>query len=158
MKKNDEKTSVDIAQKRFILCDETPFHAKEAYKALRTNVMFSMPGGGCKCVGVTSAMPSEGKSTTAINLSISLAQIGKRVLLIDADMRRPALSRLMVEKANPGLSEVLGGLVTSREAVRKDIYPNLDILFSGDTPPNPSELLGSETMQELIEEIWEGAK
>ena len=76
MKKTEAKTGAELAKKRFILSDETPFHAKEAYKALRTNVMFSMPGSECKCVGVTSPMPSEGKSTTAINLAISLAQIG----------------------------------------------------------------------------------
>jgi capsular exopolysaccharide synthesis family protein len=88
-----------------------------------------------------------------MNLAISLAETGDKVLLIDADMRRPALARLLVEKATPGLSNILAGLETSKEAIRKEMYPNLDILFSGDVPPNPSELLSSDRMRQLIEEM-----
>ena len=71
-KKAGKKTSQNPSKNKHVLCEETPFLAKEAYKALRTNVMFSLPGGGSKCVGVTSSVPSEGKSTTAINLAMSM--------------------------------------------------------------------------------------
>ena len=72
--------------------------------------------------------------------------------MIDADVRRPALARLLVEETTPGLSNVLAGLAEPKEAIRKDVYSNLDILFSGNVPPNPSELLGCSKMVELIEE------
>ena len=75
------------------------------------------------------------------------------MLLIDADLRRPAVARLLVEKATPGLSNVLADLNTEEEAIHKDAYPNLDILFSGDVPPNPSELLSSERMQLFVENM-----
>jgi capsular exopolysaccharide synthesis family protein len=90
-----------------------------------------------------------------LNLAISFAENGQKVLLIDADMRRPAMARLLVEKVAPGLSNVLAGLVTEEEAIRKEVYPNLDILFSGDIPPNPSELLGSQRMRDLLDRLSE---
>ena len=129
------------------------FQIAEAYKMIRTNLLFTLANTDKRTVVFSSAEPSAGKSTLCANLAIVMAQMGIRVLLIDADMRRPALSRLLMEKANPGLSEVLGGIVYSHEAIRKDVYPNLDILFSGETPPNPSELLGSDTMRELIDSM-----
>ena len=85
-----------------------------------------------------------------VNLAISFAQSGQKVLLIDADLRRPNLAKLLIEKSSPGLSNVLAGLSTAEESIRKDVYPNLDIIFSGEIPPNPSELLGSARMQQLL--------
>lgn len=137
--------------RRQILSKNSSFAVQEAYKSLRTNVRFFLRGEGCKRICITSSAAAEGKSITLLNLAISIAEGGQRVLLIDADLRRPALARLMVEKAAPGLTNILAGLVDARDAIRKDMYPNLDILFSGDVPPNPSELLGSEKMEELIE-------
>ena len=148
---NRKKQATNLNPRRQILSRNSSFVAKEAYKTLRTNLRFFIQSKGCKKISITSANAGEGKSITLMNLAISMAETEQRVLLIDADMRRPALSRLLMEKANPGLSEVLGGIVYSHEAIRKDVYPNLDILFSGETPPNPSELLGSQRMRDLLD-------
>jgi len=142
-----------LTQRRLILNANSPFALQEAYKSLRTNIRFSLHGEGCKKICITSSSAGEGKSITMLNLAISFAQTGKKVLLVDADLRRPALARLMVEKASPGLSNILADLSGEEEVVRKDIYPNLDVIFSGDVPPNPSELLSSERMQKFIEEM-----
>ena len=139
--------------RRQILNKNSSFAVQEAYKSLRTNVRFFLQTKGCKRICITSATAGEGKSITLLNLAISVAEAGQKVLLIDADLRRPALARLLVEKATPGLSNVLADLVSVEEVIRKDMYPNLDIIFSGDVPPNPSELLGGEKMQELIEKM-----
>ena len=155
IKKNDKKQSENTqsfaSQRRFILNKNSSFQVQEAYKTLRTNIRFSLHADGCKKFCITSAMASEGKSITLLNLAISFAQTGQRVLLIDADLRRPSLARLMVEKASPGLSNVLAGLCSSENAIRGEVYPNLDMLFSGEIPPNPSELLGSENMKQLLD-------
>lgn len=140
-------------QRKMILNESSPFVLQEAYKTLRTNLLFSLRGNGCKRFCITSSMPGEGKSITILNLAISIAQTGKRVLLIDADLRRPALGRLLAENAAPGLSNVLAGQYSAYDVTRKQIYNNLDVMFSGDIPPNPSELLSSEQMMALIEEL-----
>lgn len=145
-----EAISTFMAQRRNILNKNSSFFVREAYKTLRTNIRFFLNQEGCKKFCVTSSTMGEGKSITILNLAISFAENGQKVLLIDADMRRPAMARLLVEKVAPGLSNVLAGLVTEEEAIRKEVYPNLDILFSGDIPPNPSELLGSDRMKELL--------
>lgn len=139
--------------RRLILNKNSSFAVQEAYKTLRTNVRFYLRGDGCKKLCLTSGAAAEGKSITLLNLAISFAEAGSKVLLIDADMRRPAVARLLMEKASPGLSNVLAGLDNWDDAIRQDIYPNLDVLFSGDVPPNPSELLGSEKMGDLIDKM-----
>lgn len=150
-KKSKEQVSGYMAQRRQILNKNTNFAVQEAYKRLRTNIRFCIRDQKCRKFCLTSALAGEGKSITLLNLAISIAQTGKKVLLIDADLRRPAMARLLVEKANPGLTEVLLGDARAEEAIRYEVYPNLDILFSGEIPPNPSELLSSEHMQELVE-------
>lgn len=142
-----------MAQRRLILGQHSSFHVREAYKTLRTNIRFFLHNEACKRICITSSTLGEGKSITMLNLAISFAEDGKKVLLVDADMRRPALARLLIEKMAPGLSNVLAGINTPEEAIRKEIYPNLDVLFSGDIPPNPSELLGDERMQNLMDEL-----
>lgn len=137
--------------RRQILNKNSSFVVQEAYKTLRTNVRFFLRGEGCRKICITSGAAGEGKSITLLNLAISVAEAGQKVLLIDADLRRPALARLLVEKATPGLSNVLADLVPVEEVVRKEMYPNLDIILSGDVPPNPSELLGGDRMKELID-------
>ncbi|MBQ3252508.1 MAG: CpsD/CapB family tyrosine-protein kinase [Oscillospiraceae bacterium] len=148
-----EQAQTALTQRRMILNESSPFALQEAYKTLRTNIQFSLRGNACKRFCITSCSAGEGKSITILNLAISFAQTGKRVLLIDADLRRPALARLMVEKAAPGLSNVLAEQVELAEAIRTQIHPNLDVMFAGDVPPNPSELLSSERMQSLVEQI-----
>lgn len=151
--KQKTQSSITPAQRKMVLNESSPFVLQEAYKTLRTNLLFALRGKGCKRFCITSSMPGEGKSITIINLAISIAQTGKKVLLIDADLRRPALARLLSENPIPGLSNVLAGQVSNEMAVRKEVYPNLDMLFCGDIPPNPSELLISEQMQSLVEEM-----
>lgn len=148
---NKEQQASYSNTRRQILSKDSSFSVQEAYKTLRTNVRFFLQNKGCKCLSITSAVAGEGKSITLLNLAISVAEDGHRVLLIDADLRRPALARLMMEKAAPGLSNVLAGLAAVEEAIRPEMYPNLDVMFSGDVPPNPSELLGSDKMKEMLE-------
>lgn len=149
------RISTSSAQRRMILNDDSPFALQEAYKTLRTNLLFALRGDGCKRFCITSSMPGEGKSITILNLAISIAQTGKKVLLIDADLRRPAQARLLEENIAPGLSNVLAGQVRAEDAIKVETYPNLDVMFSGDVPPNPSELLSSEQMRQLIKEMSE---
>lgn len=151
-KKQDVASNI-INQRRFILNEKSNFHVREAYKTLRTNVRFFLNEDGCKKICITSGAMSEGKSITILNLAISIAEDNKRVLLIDADMRRPTLARLLNQSVTPGLSNVLADLATDQEVVHKSAYPNLDVLFAGDIPPNPSELLGSRRMHELLDRM-----
>ena len=140
-------------QRRQILTEQSPFAMREAYRTLRANIRFALRGTDCKKFCITSSSQGEGKSITMLNLAITFAETGNKVLLIDADMRRPAINRLLVEKATPGLSNVLAGLAEENEVLRKDVRPGLDIIFSGDIPPNPAELLDSERMQELLDKL-----
>lgn len=152
-KNKNEQAQGFMTQRRQILNKNSNFVIQEAYKSLRTNIRFYVSGKECKKLCITSGAAGEGKSITLLNLAISIGETGKKVLLIDADLRRPALARLLVEKATPGLSNVLVDQVDVKEAIRKDMYPNLDVLLSGEIPPNPSELIGSEKMQEMIETL-----
>lgn len=132
------------------------FAAAEAYKLLRANLMFSLAGNHPKCrvVGVTSSIPSEGKSTTAINLAYSIAETGKRVLLIDGDMRLPTLAKRLNITRAPGLSNLLAGLCSGSDVLRASgLHDNLHVITAGDIPPNPSELLGSELMEKVVESL-----
>lgn len=142
-----------MIQRRQILNEQSPFAMKEAYRTLRTNIRFALRGEGCKKFCITSSSQGEGKSITILNLAITFAETGHKVLLIDADLRRPAINRLLVEKATPGLSNVLAGLTDETEVLRKEVRPNLDIIFSGDIPPNPAELLDSDRMKELLDKL-----
>lgn len=140
-------------ERRCILSGKSDFYTREAYKTLRTNVTFSLTVESCKAIVVTSAMAGEGKSITALNLAISFAEAGERVLLIDCDLRRPNQARLLNLKPAPGMSNVLVKLSDTETAVQKTQHAGLDVLLSGDIPPNPSELLGSERMEKLLADL-----
>lgn len=131
------------------------FAASEAYKLLRTNLMFSMSDESqCKIIGVTSALRGEGKSTTSMNLAFSLAENGKKTLLIEADMRIPVVAAVLKITAEPGLSHVLAGLGELNAAVRRtSLSPSLFVLPAGEIPPNPSEMLSSKRMQLVIDTL-----
>lgn len=123
----------------------------EAYRAIRTNLQFASADKTIKSVVFTSAVPSEGKSTTDINLALVMGQDNKRVLLIDADMRRPVLHRRFGLE-NRGLSNCFADNLSLKDVIQHDIAQNLDVVTSGPVPPNPAELLGSAKMQELLKE------
>jgi len=128
----------------------------EAYRALRTSLLLTSSGGPPKVILVTSALPQEGKSTTCINTAIVLAQKGARVLLIDADLRRPSIHKSFGLGPRAGLSNVLTGSTTLQQAiVRSPLLPSLFILPAGTPPPNPAELLASANMGEVLNELLE---
>lgn len=150
-KDDTESNNSFMAKRRNILNKNSNFMVREAYKSLRTNIRFLLHKESCKKLCVVSGTAGEGKSITTLNLAISLAESGQRVLLIDADMRLPTQARLLMEKVSPGLSNILAGLCTAEDAIHKDIFPGLDLIFAGDIPPNPSELLGNPEMTELLD-------
>jgi capsular exopolysaccharide synthesis family protein len=125
----------------------------EAYRHLRTSILLSTAGRPPRTLLITSSVPSEGKTTTAINTAISLAQTGARVLIIDADMRRPRLHSIFDLSNNNGLSSLLSSEVAESEissAIQQDKLSGLFIMTAGPLPPNPAELLGSEQMLKLV--------
>ncbi len=126
------------------------FRVAEAYRMIRTNLLFTLANTQSKTVIFSSVEPSAGKSTLCSNLAIVMAQTGAKVLLIDADMRKPVQHRNFRVTKTLGLSKILGNLNSFVECVKHDVVPNLDLLPSGTIPPNPSELLGSERMKALI--------
>jgi len=128
----------------------------EAFKALRTGILFSTIDQALKAIVITSAELGEGKSRTAANLAIAMAQAGHRTLLIDADFRRPSQHRLFGKVRNIGLSNLILEDATEHEAITQvEDVPNLWLLPSGSIPPNPSELLGSARMMELMSNLWQ---
>lgn len=125
------------------------YATREAYKTLRTNVMFC--GSDKKALAFTSCVPDEGKSTVTMGLARALAEVGKKVLLIDADMRRSTLfARYGARGKCAGLSQFLSGQVSFNDAVFVTQYPGFHIMFSGYYPPNPVELFDSEIFRNLI--------
>lgn len=125
----------------------------EAYRQLRTSVLLSSAGHPPKTLLVTSSLPGEGKTTTAVNTAISLAQTGASVVIIDADMRRPRIHSIFGLKNRHGLSTILSNEMSEAEilcSVEQDETSNLHLLTSGPIPPNPAELIGSEQMRRLI--------
>jgi polysaccharide biosynthesis transport protein len=128
----------------------------ESYRALRTSLLLTSLGGPPKVILVTSALPQEGKTTTSINTAIVLAQKGTRVLLIDADLRRPSIHKTLGMGPKTGLSNVLTGNATLQQAVaRSSILPTLFVLTAGTPPPNPAELLASSNMRDILAELRE---
>ncbi|MGB9236285.1 MAG: polysaccharide biosynthesis tyrosine autokinase [Terriglobales bacterium] len=128
----------------------------ESYRALRTSLLLSNLGAPPKVIMVTSARPQEGKTTTSINTAIVLAQKGVRVLLVDADLRRPSIHKTLGMGPRSGLSNVLTGSATLQQAITiSPVLPNLFILPAGTPPPNPAELLASANMRDMLTELRE---
>ena len=138
--------------KKMILSENSSFPMREAYKTLRTNVLFSLPGTDSKCIGVVSANRGEGKSTIAINIAVSLAQTNKKVIVVDCDMRLPTIAAKIGIKTKPGLSNYLAGSddIQSNLIQRVSEY-GIDVLASGDIPPDPTALINSKQMDAFIE-------
>jgi len=127
-----------------------PANFSEAFRAVRTNVLFSSADEGPKVIVVTSAGPGEGKTLVASNLAVAMAQAAQRVLLMDADMRRPRVHSLFGIAQEPGLSNVLVGNAKPSDAVRITSVPGLWAMPAGMIPPNPAELLGSKRFKEFL--------
>lgn len=125
----------------------------EAYRVLRTNIQYSGVDKPMKTIVVTSSGPVEGKTTTIVNLAVTFAQAGCRVLLIDSDMRKPKLHKVFVIPNTKGLTNLLIEHGDYRDYVQDCDVPNLEILTCGTIPHNPSELLSSRTMREFMEKV-----
>jgi succinoglycan biosynthesis transport protein ExoP len=143
-------------QHQALITEGVPANFAESIRSIRTNVLFSSAEEGAHIIVVTSAGPGEGKSVVSSNLAVSLAQAGQRVLLIDADMRRPRVHEIFDLPQEPGLSNLLVGDCKPSEAVRKWKAVNgLCVLSAGMIPPNPAELLGSKRFEEYISTLGE---
>ena len=149
--KNSPSETAARADRSLLLTDDTPFGIKEAYIKLRTNLMFCMTADGksqCKVFAITSGRPSEGKSLTAANIAISCAMLGKKTLLIDADLRKPTQRKLWRISEKAGLCDFLAKIEPMGTTKVSELP--LSIICTGTIPPNPSELLSSDTMKSFI--------
>lgn len=135
------------------------FRIEESYKTIRANIMFSVMKKGCKKIVITSSAPNEGKTTTTVNLAVSISQADQRVLLIDGDLRKPKIHQYFNVPNSPGLTNYLGDKIQGRRhadlfsVIHPTEYENLSLLCSGTIPPNPAELLGSEIMSEFLDDV-----
>ena len=158
LKKRQKKSHLLFAgeESKRTLHENLEFTATEQYKLLRANLNFTIPEDEkCPVIGVTSSMRGEGKSTTAVNLSYVLAENGKKVLLIDGDLRIPSVAKKMDIESSPGLTDLLIGKGAQMGNYQSQLLPNWYILPSGDIPPNPSELLGSRRMESILNDLKE---
>ena len=140
-------------QEQFKLITDSsfPFAAKEAYNSLRTNLLYALSPTNGKIVAVTSSNAGEGKSTVSINLALTMASANVKVLLIDADLRRPTIHKKLRIYNSTGLSRFIVGFETMSDSLKRNVFTNLDVMTSGPIPPNPSELLGSENMRVFLQ-------
>lgn len=149
-----KKGEADIHERRYTILDpNTPFYVNESYKAMRTNILFALAASHSKnknVFAVASANPSEGKSTTAANIAIALSQMDCRVLLVDADLRKPVQHRIFRVNNKLGLTNVLVQMEIFEDCVKRDVIPNLDLLSTGTKPPNPSEILASDYTADVL--------
>ncbi|MCF3942633.1 CpsD/CapB family tyrosine-protein kinase [Oceanobacillus alkalisoli] len=149
-KKNLSKVSSNVRHLITKVNPKSPI--SEQYRTVRTNMQFSSVDNDLKSFLVTSSGPAEGKSSTTANLAIVYAQQGKRVLLVDADLRKPTMHYTFRLDNLRGLSNVLVGEISLEEAVNETDIDTLDVMTCGPIPPNPSELLGSRKMETLLKE------
>lgn len=126
---------------------------EEAIRTLRTNIQFCNTDKAVKTICLTSCIPNEGKSSTSINLAVSMARDGKKVLHIDADMRKPRTYKDVTSKLNVGLSNYLSGMVELEEAISSTNIENLNVMMCGPKPPNPAELLGTERFRQMLADL-----
>lgn len=143
----DAKTQ---ARKYNLVDNDFPFIVTESFKIARTNLMFALASSDKKPVFFTSANQGEGKSTICVNTANSFASMGSKVLLIDADLRRPTVHKYFKLKNTKGLSSVLGYFNKVHDCINQNAMPNLDVMTSGPLPPNPAELLSSKAMSDLL--------
>lgn len=125
----------------------------EAYRVLRTNVQYSNIDKQLKTIVVTSSGPMEGKTTTVVNLAVTFAQAGSRVLLIDSDLRKPKIHGFFMLSKDKGLTNLIASHEDHKRYINSSDISNLDILTCGTIPPNPSEVLGSNSMKQFIQKV-----
>ena len=149
------KKKVVVKRDTAIINDKSPFAFKEAYRTLRTNLNFMTFSGEVRAIAITSSMQDEGKSSVSINLARVLTLSGHRVLLVDADLRKPTLQRyLRVRKQfGTGFSSLLSGQANLDDVVYHFQPLEFDVIFSGPIPPNASELLGRDSTKQLIDDM-----
>ena len=148
-----KKKSSDEDEHAKLTDKDVPFFIVESYKSIRTNITFSLSTFEKKVFAVSSASPGEGKSTTSANIAIAMAQSGSKVLLIDADMRKSVQHKIFSLKNKIGLSSAISKMSKLEDCIQKNVMENLDVLTAGPIPPNPSELLGSEQMTAILNEL-----
>lgn len=151
-KKRSKRTPSTLARK-LITIENPKAIVSEQFRTIRTNINFSNPDKEIKSIIVTSSSPGEGKSTSSANIAAVYAQAGKRVLLVDADMRKPTVHHTFGLNNTKGLSNYLTRQITQEEAVFETNQENLSIMPSGPIPPNPAELLASQSMNQLIADM-----
>ena len=152
-KKKNNKNKTFIPDK-MLLSPDSSFTMQESFKTLRTNVSFSLPGKKNRCIGIVSANRGEGKSTVAVNTAISLAQIDKKVAIVDCDMRIPTVAAKLGMENRPGLSDYLADEDgNSRLPIMRNDNLNIDVIPAGTIPPDPTKLIESPQMRELIEAL-----
>ncbi len=144
-----------IKKTNLIVIDEPKSPRSEEYRILRTNIEFSLIDKDKKVIMVTSSMPSEGKSTTVSNLAAALQQLGKNIIVVDCDQRKPTIHKLFNVSNSQGLSDYLAKSQRIEDVIRKTTIKGLDLLTAGTIPPNPSELLSSKKMQNCITQLEE---
>lgn len=150
MRKQNTRTSILNAQ----MDSNMKFRINEAYRAARANLSFSLVKDGCKKIAITSSLMGEGKTTTAVNIAIMLAQqVNIKVLLIDCDLRKPKVNRFFDLQNSPGLTNFLGGMKDIASIVRETKFPSLNVITCGVNVPNPSELLSSVSMETLVQQM-----
>lgn len=138
-----------------LVSPKSPFQYVEAYKTFRTNLNFMTLGGDHKVIAITSSIPGEGKSNVTINLGVTLAETGKKVLLIGCDLRKPTLRKYLRinNKRSGGLSNILSGEINADDAIVHFNDLRIDVITAGTIPPNPAEMLGSEQMSHLLDDL-----
>lgn len=143
-------------KKRLLVTHEYPKSTvSEQYRMIRSNIDFSTVDSAIRTIVVTSAAPSAGKSTSAANIAITYAQADKKVLLIDGDLRKPTVHYTFETNNAIGLSTLITNQAESKQVIKPTEIKNLDIITSGPIPPNPSELLGSNNMENIITDLLE---
>lgn len=150
-----KKSSNYVDKSKNVISGDSKFAIVEGYKIARTNLVFSLSAADSKIVVATSWSKGEGKSTATANLAISFSKMGKKVLLLDCDLRRPNIHNLLRLQNNSGLSDVVGKLKTVDEVINRDVLPCLDVITAGAIPPNPSELLASQSFETLLHTMEE---
>ncbi len=153
-KKSGDSTGTKSIRRRLITREDPKSPISESYRTLRTNILYSQADKKIKSILVSSPSPGEGKTTTISNLAITFANMGKRTLLLDTDLRRPVIHRIFGINKEPGMSHYLaGGLDDFSSLIQETDVENLWVVSAGITPPNPSELMGSHRMAELVDRL-----